>query len=86
MFWFGSRAFSAGVEVHAVDGVPVRIYDAEKMLADCLKFRSTIGLDVALEALRLYRSRGRVDVGRLLEYARTCRVERVMRPYLEAVL
>ena len=72
--------------MHAVDGVPVRIYDAEKILADCLKFRSTIGLDVALGALRLYRSRGRVDVGRLLEYARTCRVERVMRPYLEAVL
>jgi hypothetical protein len=40
---------------------------------------------VAIEALRLARERKRVTPRALLQYARLCRVERVMRPYLEAL-
>ena len=40
-----------------------------------------------VEALRNYREKVRkVPVKKLLEFARICRVEKVMRPYLEAVL
>ena len=39
-----------------------------------------------LEALRLYRSRKRPKVDELLKFARVRRVEKVMRPYLEAVV
>ena len=35
---------------HNLDGIPVRIFDLEKTVADCFKFRHKIGLDVALEA------------------------------------
>lgn len=35
----------------------VRIYCPEKTLADCFKFRNKMGMDVALEALKLYKSR-----------------------------
>ncbi len=83
---FARSAYEAGVEMHHVDGVPIRIYGAEKTLADLFKFRNRVGIDVALEALELYAERHRPDVGALLDYARVCRVERVMRPYLEAVL
>jgi predicted transcriptional regulator of viral defense system len=86
VFRFGTRAFSEGVETHSLDGVPVRIYSREKTLADCFKYRNVVGLDTVLEALRRYREEGRVDVDAILRYARTCRVERVIRPYLEAVL
>jgi predicted transcriptional regulator of viral defense system len=79
-------AFSAGIETHHLDGIPVRIYSAEKTLADCFKFRNRIGLDVCLEALKLYRERKKVRVDDLLRFARICRVERIMRPYLEATL
>jgi hypothetical protein len=43
-------------------------------------------LDVALEALRDYRKRADFNVETLLHYARIDRVERVIRPYLEAIL
>jgi len=69
-----------------LDGVEVKVYGAEKTLADVFKFRNQVGLDVVLEALELYAGRRRRDVEALLEYARICRVERVMRPYLEALL
>lgn len=83
---FARAAYEAGIETHGVDGVPIRVYGPEKTLADLFKFRNRVGMDVVLEALELYSERARTDVGALLEYARVCRVERVMRPYLEATL
>jgi len=86
IFWFQGDAFEEGVEDHDVDGIRVRIYNAEKTMADCFKFRNKIGLDVVLEALKLYRQRKRLKVDELMHFARICRVEKVMRPYLEATL
>jgi predicted transcriptional regulator of viral defense system len=87
VFWFPAPAFEAGVETVTVDRVPIKIYSPEKTIADCFKYRNKIGIDVAIEALRTYRGRvRRVPVSELMEYARICRVERVMRPYVEAVL
>lgn len=83
---FAREAYGSGIETHEVDGLPVRVYSPEKTLADLFKFRNRVGMDVVLEALGLYAERRRPDVGALLEYARVCRVERVMRPYLEAAL
>jgi predicted transcriptional regulator of viral defense system len=86
VFWFTGDAFTAGVETHIIDGVPVRVYRAEKTLADCFKYRRRIGSDVAVEALKLYRQRKQLDTKALVRFARICRVEEVMRPYLESVL
>jgi predicted transcriptional regulator of viral defense system len=86
IFRFSGKAFTEGVEAHEMDGVSIRIYSPEKTLADCFKYRNKIGMDTALEALKLYRQRKRIKVEALLELARICRVEKVMRPYIEAVL
>jgi len=37
-----------------MDRASVRIYSPAKDVADCLKYRRKLGLDVALEALWLY--------------------------------
>jgi len=86
VFWFTGRSFTEGIETHRVDGMRLRVYSPEKTLADCFKYRNKLGLDTVLEALRLYRSRKRPNVDELMKFARVCRVEKVMRPYLEALL
>jgi predicted transcriptional regulator of viral defense system len=86
LFWFGPAAYGEGVQVHTLDGVPVRVYEPEKSIADSFKYRHKLGLDIAIEALRRYLERGRPDVEALLRAARACRVERVMRPFLEALV
>ena len=83
---FSKASYDAGIKVHRIDGATVKIYDREKTLVDCFKFRNRIGMDVVLEALRIHRERNGLDPGSLLEYSRACRVEQVMRPYLEASL
>jgi predicted transcriptional regulator of viral defense system len=85
-FWFSGPAFTEGVEQHEVDGIPVRVFNPEKTLADCFKYRNKIGLDVVLEALKFYRQKKRFHADDLLRYARICRVEKIIRPYLEATL
>ena len=85
VFRFSDATISAGVETHTMDGVKVHIFEPEKTVADCFKFRHKIGLDVAIEALKLYLARKDSQPSKLLHYARLCRVERVMRPYIEAL-
>ncbi len=83
---FGGSAYAEGVEKHVIDGVIVRVYSPEKTLADCFKFRNRVGLDTAVEAIRFYRERNRVKVDELIRYAAICRVGKIIRPYLEALL
>jgi predicted transcriptional regulator of viral defense system len=86
VFRWSGPAFSAGIEQHGREGVQLRIYSREKTLADCFKYRHKLGLDTVLEAVRFYKEQGRIQVAPLLEFAAICRVSKVMRPYLEAIL
>lgn len=86
LHWFSGEAFTAGIEIHHIDKTPVKVYDAEKTLADCFKYRNKIGMDTVLEALTLYRDQKKPKPRKLIKYAKVCRVENVMRPYLEALL
>lgn len=83
---FSGPALTQGVETHKIEGVPVRITSVAKTLADCFKYRNKIGLDVALEALREAWRERKVTMDEIDRFARICRVERVMRPYLEALV
>jgi predicted transcriptional regulator of viral defense system len=83
---FTGEAFTEGVEAHELDGVSVRIYSPEKTLADCFKFRNQVGLDTVVEAVRFYRERRSIKVDNLMRYAGICRVKKIIRPYLEAIL
>jgi predicted transcriptional regulator of viral defense system len=84
VFRFSDQTISAGVDIHKIGGVKVKIFTAEKTVADCFKFRNRIGLDAALEGLKMCLNRNG-SRAKILEYARLCRVEKVISPYLEAI-
>ncbi|MCK6483296.1 MAG: type IV toxin-antitoxin system AbiEi family antitoxin domain-containing protein [Phycisphaerae bacterium] len=78
-------AFHSGIERHRIDRTDIAIYGVAKTIADCLKYRNKIGLDVTLEALRDCLRKKRAPIDEIWMYAKTCRVDRIMRPYLEAL-
>ncbi|NHZ69769.1 MAG: transcriptional regulator [Thermotogales bacterium] len=82
---FASAALNAGVEEHRIDGVSVPVFIPAKTVADCFKYRNKIGLDVAIEALRECLRSKRCTMDDLWQYAKICRVQNVMRPYLESL-
>jgi predicted transcriptional regulator of viral defense system len=84
--YMSGQALSAGVEEHQIEGVPVRVYNPAKTVADCFKYRNKIGLDVALEALRDCWRKRRSTADELWHYAKICRVSNVMRPYLASLV
>jgi predicted transcriptional regulator of viral defense system len=83
---FSGLAFESGVEEHRIEGVLVKVYCPAKTVADCFKYRNKIGLDIAMEALRDCRSQRKCTNDELWQYAKVCRVAKVMKPYLEAIL
>lgn len=83
---FSGAAYTAGVETQPRRGGAVRVYSAAKTVADCFKFRNRIGLDVAIEALRDGWQQRRFTLDELDKMARVCRVQAVMRPYVEALV
>jgi predicted transcriptional regulator of viral defense system len=85
VFRFSGAALTAGIETHRLDGVAVRMYRPEKTVADCFRLRNKIGIDVAIEALQLALKDKHITAAQILRYARICRVERIMLPYLEAL-
>jgi len=85
VFHLSEKSYLAGISVQVIDGVKVKIYDHEKTIADCFKFREKIGVDIAAEALKDYLSQSHLNIQMLMKYARINRVENVIRPYLEAL-
>ena len=82
---YSEKTLKAGAESHEIEGVSVRVFNPAKTVADCFKYRSKIGLDVAIEALKDTLKRKKATIDEIDWYARICRVSRIMRPYLEAV-
>jgi predicted transcriptional regulator of viral defense system len=80
------QSLSEGIDTHLVAGIPIRVYNVPKTIADCFKYRSSIGLDVALEALKDAWSSQKLDLNLLAHYAQICRVQKVLQPYLEMLV
>lgn len=82
-----SRALiNVGAEEHFVEGRRVRVYTVARTVADCFRFRNSVGMDVALEALAEAWRAKRLDLEELNGVATQLRVQRVMQPYLEAIV
>jgi predicted transcriptional regulator of viral defense system len=84
-FWISPAPFQAGIEKHKVDNVEIRVYSIAKTIADCFKFRNSIGMDVALEALREGLRQKKTTLNEIQKFARVDRMEKIMQPYLEAL-
>jgi len=86
LYLYSPPAYAEGITEIRIGGVAVKIYDKEKTLCDCIKYRQQIGMDVIKEALREYlRNSGR-NIEKLRRYAKTCRIESVLTKYLEVML
>ena len=85
VYWLSGVMFTTEIESHECDGVIVRVYGAAKAVADSFKFRNRLGIELAVEALRTGLEGRQFTPAELLCVARTCRVDRIVRPYLEAL-
>jgi len=62
-----------------------KIYDREKTIIDCFRYRKKLGEDVAVEGIRNYLKSRRPNLNRLFNYAQKSHMERIIKPYVEAL-
>jgi predicted transcriptional regulator of viral defense system len=82
---FGQRVFASGIEEHTIEGVSVRIYSPGKTVVDLFRYRRTIGLNVAIDALKEVLRRRKTEPAEIARYATETRVWKLVQPYLEAL-
>ena len=83
---FSGDAMTKGIRVHQIDGVRVLITEPARTVVDCFRYRTKVGVDVAVEALREYRRLRHGTIDALQKFAQARGVARVIRPYLEAMI
>jgi predicted transcriptional regulator of viral defense system len=83
---FGETALGEGIEKHKIEGVTIRVTNPAYTIADCFRFRSKVGIDVALEGMREAIKRKLVTGDAIMQAAQRRRIWTKLRPYLEAML
>lgn len=82
---FSGEAWRYGAGEHRIGNFPIRVYSPAKTVADCFKYRNKIGLEVAIEALRDVWGQKRATMDELWRAAAVCRVQNVMKPFIESL-
>lgn len=65
-----------GLTAGEVDGHSVRIYDKDRVICDCLRYRNKIDKEIFNKAVQGYINDAGKSIPRLMEYAETLRVKR----------
>ena len=86
VYRFTDESFTEGVEKHEIDGQTIQVYSPAKTIADCFKFRNKIGKEIAIEAFQSGLEQKKIEIKEILKFAKICRVENIIKPYLEATI
>jgi len=81
---FADKFLCDGAETHDIEGVPVPIYGVAKTIADVFRHRRSIGIDVAVPALKEALRQRKTTPSEISACAIRGGVWNALRPYLEA--
>lgn len=85
-YHFSKKQFEAGINKTKIKGHEIQIYNPEKTICDCFRYRNKLGLDIAKEGLSEYLKRKDRDLEKLLEYAEICRIKPLLQTWLNAMI
>jgi len=83
---FAPKTWKAGIEKHEIEGHRIKVYSLAKTIADCFKFRNKIGIDPARDALKVAVTEKGIKLKDIMQYAKICRVDSIVKPILEAMI
>jgi predicted transcriptional regulator of viral defense system len=90
---FRDKMLDDGVDAYRIEGVTVRIYDVPKTIVDLFRYRQAAGrryktspgLNLALEGLREALRTRKTSPAQIAEYAADAGIWKVVEPYLQAM-
>ncbi len=85
-YYFSEKTFNLGInKIETKYGI-VRIYDREKSICDIFRYKNKIGEDIAYECLKNYVNSKNTDFFKLKEYAKICRVAKIINSSIKTLL
>ncbi|MDX9801744.1 MAG: hypothetical protein RBT69_10465 [Spirochaetia bacterium] len=81
-FSFGNTRYKLGITKIVAEGKDIVMYDREKAICDCIRYRRILGQDIVNEAVRSYMESQRTNIDRLIEYSRLLKSEGPVRTHL----
>ncbi len=82
LYYWVPKNFDFGIVDKQISGYNVRMTDLERTVCDAVKYRNKIGMDVCGEVLNDYLKREDKDLGRLHEYAKRLRIDKILTSFL----
>ena len=85
-YHFSKKQFETGINKIKIKAHKIRIYNPEKTICDCFRYRNKLGLDIAKEGLSEYLKLKDRNLEKLLEYAEICRIKPLLQTWLNAMI
>jgi predicted transcriptional regulator of viral defense system len=86
VFWASGESYSEGIQEQVINGVTVKVTTPAKTVIDCFKYRSSVGVPLAVEALREVWEKRLATADELWRLAKICRMTNLMRPYFDSII
>jgi hypothetical protein len=78
--------FELGATTGDWDGVPLKVYDRERVICDCFKRRSQMDSEMFAKAVNAYAADDKKDLSALSRYAKKLRVYAKVTEIMEVLL
>ncbi len=76
-YYLAPSLLELGLTAGIIDGRDVRIYDKDRVICDCLRYRNKMDRELFAQAIRSYVNDPEKDVSRLLSYAGELRMQNI---------
>ena len=76
-YYVEPKILEIGLSNGNIDGHEVRIYDKDRVICDCLRYRNKMDKEIFNRAIQSYIADPEKSIPKLLEYAETLRVKKV---------
>jgi predicted transcriptional regulator of viral defense system len=86
LYYFSDKDYMDGVEKIDINGNIIKIYNIEKTICDCLRYRNKISKDIIVESIKEYVKRRDKNISKLMNYAAKAKVKDVVQQYIEVLM
>ncbi len=86
LHYFIDKYYTMGIRTEVKDGTNIKIYSIEKTICDLIRFKSKVGSDIIIEAIKNYMKRSDRDVQLLMNLAKETKTFDVMKKYIEVLI
>lgn len=85
-YFVQEKLFKLGKTAVQIDGAPLLIYDRERTVCDCFKYRTKLDNELFIKAMNAYAADERKDLANLSKYAKEMGVYKKMMNIMEVLL